>query len=61
MSGNNWVYLLCEHIKSIGIQGLEEIPSELQEVRDMLEKTLQTSEQIIRCVPRNLSVPDHWG
>lgn len=60
MSGNNWVYELCEAIKQVGVCGLNKIPREVPDARENLKKELQSSVEIVKAIPKNLSVPKHW-
>ena len=61
MSGNNWVYELCEYIKDIGVTGLSTIPKDVIQARIFLKDNLQSPEDIIRLVPKYLIVPEHWS
>ncbi len=60
MSGNNWVHDLSEALRSVGISGLREIPSDVAKARAVLDTALQTSEEIIAAIPKDLAVPTHW-
>jgi hypothetical protein len=61
MSGNNWVHQLCESIQGVGVEGLSSIPEDVMETRNILKSDLQSSEEIIQSIPKNLDVPPHWG
>lgn len=61
MSGNNWVYELCESLREIGVSGLLEIPENTSNARESLTRSLPSSREIIRLVPKNLDIPSHWN
>lgn len=61
MSGYNWAYLLCEELKQLGILGLLDIPSDALTAQNMLKDSLDSMSNIIKNIPRNLNVPEHWS
>ncbi|MBF2755545.1 MAG: hypothetical protein ISN29_09870 [Gammaproteobacteria bacterium AqS3] len=61
MSGKNWVHVLGKVLKSTGIQGLADIPENINQAREQLNETLPAPEEIIQSIPKNLSVPEHWN
>mgnify|MGYP000207679377 CR=1 FL=1 len=61
MSGHNWAHDLGKALKSVGIPGLSNISEDVDTAREELSRMLQSSEEIINTIPRNLSVPARWG
>jgi hypothetical protein len=60
MSQNNWVYNLSVELARLGVTGVVKIPHQQQEARGALNRTLESSRDIINTIPRNLEVPVHW-
>lgn len=60
MSGRNWVYELAEAMRNEGMTGIVNIPSNENDAKMFLDDVLADSAEIVRDIPKNLSVPAAW-